>query len=369
VKALCVITSPAPDQLIREAQAKDVELFAGIPADVVQSFEFAKELIYLRPMCYDAIVTNFSSDILLDRDRFMATGGSSFTYDVANSFVSYALKMNPFSAIVIYSGASSHIARATQSSYGDRISWVDKGNDLDASRLEIAKRLLECLCEYQFVLDKADNIRVVQGASRSPFRFQPTKSVEIVVKPHLKCKRIIFPDEVMEFEYLINKKSVSESELQMFLEAHPTFLLGNRYKYLRSHVYLQRDQEGPLIPDFILEPVNPFDYWKVIDLKLPNDKITKIINDNRKGFNSKILDALHQLREYRDYFDNPVYRERMGDVGITAFKPELSVIVGRDYGNLTMEDVIKARCDLKDLEIITYEELLERVKQSFWLVG
>jgi len=132
---------------------------------------------------------------------------------------------------------------------------------------------------------------------------------------------------------------------------------------------LERIEEGkgPLIPDFILEPVSSSDFWKILELKRPNEKIVRIFNDNRKGFNSKILEVVQQLREYRDYFENPVYRRRLSDIGITVFRPQLSVIIGRDYGQLTIEEIIKAKADFGNIEITTYEELIEKARQMIWL--
>jgi len=380
MKALCVQTSFLPDPFFVELRAREASMLREETAgDLVRSFAQAEALIKESPMSYDAIVSTFSPDEIITGRRpvssYMSMAGIQRSdyplYTIARSFVSKALTMNPFAAIVIYSGAHPSVAADIVSEFGDRIGWVSKGGDPDADRPALQTTLLQSLCEYQLVLDDSDNVRVVQQASRSPVLFHTQGPLQVAVRPHFGCKRIIFPNELKEFEYLINKKDASERELQMFLEAHPSFLLGNRYKSMRSHVYLHREEEGkgPLIPDFMLEPVNPFDFWKIVDLKLPDEKIVKIINDNRKGFSGKILDALHQLREYRDYFDNSQYRERMGEIGIKAFKPEISVIIGRDYCSLSIEDMIKARCDLEGLNVITYTELLEQAKRMAWLRG
>lgn len=377
MRALCVQVWPSPDQEQLDKEDTMLRDIVGV-GEFSRSFSEAESLISKSPMSYDAIVTNFCPDSLITRRESPSSlalaqlvHSSWPLYRIAFSFVSNLLNLNPFAAVVVYSGAGPNVAIHVKNELGDRIGWVGKSGTPEQDRLKLQTTLLKCLSEYQLVLDDRNNVRVVQQASRSPVLFSPEKRALVAVKPHFGCKRVIFPNEMMEFEYLINKKDVSEHELQMFLKSHPTFLLGNRFKSMRSHVYLRRDEEGKgsLIPDFMLEPVNPFDFWKVVDLKLPNDKIVKIINDNRKGFSSKVLDAIHQLREYRDYFDNHVYRERMGELGITAFKPEVSVIIGRDYGSLTIEDVIKARSDLSGLEVITYTELLERAKRMAWLLG
>ena len=59
----------------------------------------------------------------------------------------------------------------------------------------------------------------------------------------------------------------------------------------------------------------------------------------------------------------------MANEGIKAFKPEISVIIGRDYGGLSFDEVIKAKCDFSSLEVITYIELLDRIKSMAWLLA
>jgi hypothetical protein len=295
-------------------------------------------------------------------------------YGPAREKVSQILNAHPFAGIVLYSGANESFLRKEAIDLGHRVRWVEKGDTSkpDQYRADLSRIRGEigiALCEYRLGVDESGRVRLIQNASRSPIRVLPQDLSDVVVRPHFVVRRVICSAELQEFEYLINQQDTTEHEIHTFLEAHPELLLGTRYKTLRSHIYLARgdDSLGPLIPDFLLEPINASDFWKIVELKLPTDRIIRVINDNRKGFSAKILQAAQQLRVYKDYFDNPVYRQRMKDIGVEAFKPELSVIIGKDYGGLSIDEIIRTRADFSNLEVMTYTDLLERARAMSWL--
>lgn len=355
------------------------DMLRNLPSDLVRSYSEALSRLENNPYRYDVIISTFTPDeILSPQDRCLfprqeVLSLSAEYYSQAYKFMSVMLERNPFRTFVIYSRASQWDKDEALFHFGQRLQWIEKGSSLepvsrDKKTLQIA--ILRSLCEYQICLDRTDRFRIRQASSRMPIAFRSRlPDHDVLVMPHFDNTILIYEKEIKEFEYIINKPNPSEKEIHLFLESHPGFLLGGRYRSLRSHIYLRRDDEGKgiLVPDFILEPVNPTDFWKIIDLKLPNQKIVRTINDNRKGFSAKIQEVIYQLREYRDYFDNPVYRSRMETIGITAFKPEVTVIIGRDYGEFSREEVLKAKLDYKGVEILTYTELLKRVKEMKWL--
>src|SRR5262249_46616902 len=148
---------------------------------------------------------------------------------------------------------------------------------------------------------------------------------------------------------------------------HPWFLLEHRYGTIRSQVRLVREEKPDLVPDFILEPVSQTDFWKIVELKLPSARMVRRFSANRVTLSAAITEALAQLREYRDYFDDPTSRRQLRELGIHAFKPEICVIIGRDYGNLNVEETLSAKRDFGELEVVTYNELVERAKRMTWL--
>ena len=69
-----------------------------------------------------------------------------------------------------------------------------------------------------------------------------------------------------------------------------------------------------------------------------------------------------QLRTYRDYFDDHTRREEVKQkYGFTAFRPKMSVIVGRTAG---IDPVLykQIRDGVADLEVVTYDDLLTKAK-------
>jgi hypothetical protein len=59
-------------------------------------------------------------------------------------------------------------------------------------------------------------------------------------------------DEIQELESLINNPRTRELELQEFFEVHPHFFRMWDFREIHPHVYLVREDDEPLIPDFIL---------------------------------------------------------------------------------------------------------------------
>ena len=207
--------------------------------------------------------------------------------------------------------------------------WINKGDNYQVDKKILETNVVQSLTEYQITLDDNNVFLFEPSISRSPIKLDfDNPEVNLFIKTHFDNPNLIYKNQIEEFNYLINQPNISEETIHKFLDSHPQFLLGSRYKRLRSKVQLKRDEgHGPLIPDFILEPVNQNDFWKIIDLKIPNIDITKSLI-NREGFNSQIMNVLNQLKKYKNYFDNPVYRRRLSEIGINAYKPAVSVIIG-----------------------------------------
>jgi hypothetical protein len=185
----------------------------------------------------------------------------------------------------------------------------------------------------------------------------------IIASPYLisDLTRTCLGEEIDEFEHLINDVATSERQLQRFFEAHPKFLLGRQYQSLHAQIVLERDQRGPLIPDFVLQPFDR-SFCDIVDLKLPREPVV-VGSENRKRFSAAIYEASAQLRKYRDYFDDEGNRMSVKKrYGVTAYRPRLAVIIGR-----------AARCDetlyrqiqdgVKDIDIVTYDDLVRRAKR------
>ncbi|WP_299617432.1 Shedu anti-phage system protein SduA domain-containing protein [Pelagibius sp.] len=172
--------------------------------------------------------------------------------------------------------------------------------------------------------------------------------------------------EVAEFEWLINKHDVSEYDIQRFLEDHPHFLLGIEYKQLHSQLTLVRGDREDLRPDFFLEKLDG-DFCDIVELKLPRSKLV-VGKPNRRTFSSGVISALGQLREYRNYFDDPAHRKAFHNTyGLTAYKPRIQVVIGRKSDFLDPYERQALQEEVSHLEILTFDDILERVRNQLRL--
>jgi len=176
-----------------------------------------------------------------------------------------------------------------------------------------------------------------------------------------------FRSAVEEFEYLLNNPRTKECAYQAFFENHPDFILNDEYKKAYPHLTLERD-EGPLIPDFLLEPIEESSLIDVLDLKLPTTNIY-VLKKNRMRFSSAVMEAVAQLREYQMFFDEKENRERIRNkYGLLAYRPKMIVIIGR-RGNIDPISERKIQSDFPQLILRTYDEVLLRAKKKIGEIG
>jgi hypothetical protein len=164
-----------------------------------------------------------------------------------------------------------------------------------------------------------------------------------------------------ELEELINSPYPTERRLQDFFERNPHFLHGDLYAEARPHILLQRDNAGPLIPDFVLRPHNPHALCDLLELKLPSARLV-VGNNNRKRLSAAVSEACAQLREYRDYFEVLENRKAVEALhNLRLFRPRLIVVIGR-RDRYPAIDLRRAETDVPNLIITTYDDLIERAR-------
>lgn len=345
--------------------------------DLVFSYTEALKILQ-KVNSFDLIITSFTPhDLLSVQDlineaylKSIARSKNKFrerSYDSAYFYLSELKKYAKTNKFIIYTKIEEPniIVKDFLSIKKIDFEWIPKTTDEIHDQQNLKNSVFDLLSEYSLSISENGEYNLTQALSRSAVNIEDSNlDISLIAKPHFQTSRLI--EDLEEFTFLINQKNISEEKIHNFLLAHPKFLLGNRYKSIRSKVQLKRDDQGPLIPDFILEPVSNYDFWKIVDLKLPDVGITSSPL-NREGFNSQIMKAINQLSKYRSYFDNPKYRKSLSNIGISAYKPTLSVIIGRDYGKLNSTQVIESKEPLNafNFEVVTFNELIEQSKQYF----
>lgn len=170
--------------------------------------------------------------------------------------------------------------------------------------------------------------------------------------------------EIEEFEWLINGSNVAEYDIQKFLEKHPRFLLGIEYKSLHSQLTLVREDKPDLRPDFFLERADG-SLCDILDVKLPDAKLV-VGRQNRRTFSAAVMSALGQLGEYRRYFDDTSNRNKFNAAyGLKAYRPKVQVLIGRSSGFRDFEEREALKEALSHLQILTFDDILGRVRQQY----
>lgn len=122
---------------------------------------------------------------------------------------------------------------------------------------------------------------------------------------------------------------------------------------------LAREGEGPLIPDFLLEPFDQNGLADLLELKLPKVPIVVGTKDRRR-LSAKVAEAVAQLRTYGDYFDDPrnitSLRERYG---LTVYRPRMFVLIGRRQA---LDPVAMRRLE-GDVTLWTYDDIIDRARR------
>jgi anti-sigma B factor antagonist len=185
----------------------------------------------------------------------------------------------------------------------------------------------------------------------------------VMAAPHILSTGAgtVLHEILREFEELINSPRVKEEDIHQFLDRNPGLLLGHEYRHFHSKVLLEREDTGPLIPDFILQPFDQ-ELCDLLELKLPSEPLI-VGTANRKRFSGAVHAATTQLRTYRDYFEDRAKREGIfSRYGIKAYRPRLSVVIGRapEIDPIEYRRIAESYMDVK---VLTYDDLLKRAKR------
>ena len=178
----------------------------------------------------------------------------------------------------------------------------------------------------------------------------------------LDAESLRLADAVEEFEDLINHPRVRESDMQLFLERHPDFILSEEYR--RAHCRIVLESSGGagarLIPDFVIEPLDPFGLADLLELKHPTANVI-VLKQSRRRYSASVREACAQLLEYSQFFEEKRNRDAVADrYGLVAFRPRLFVVIGRRPPVSRIE--LRGLDDLPSRVVLhTYDDLLARV--------
>lgn len=208
-----------------------------------------------------------------------------------------------------------------------------------------------------------NKIRVVSVSKDGAYRFIDGNESTHGILYIASAEALSVKSAIEELECLMNNPNSKESAFQDFFERYPKLITNDEYKRAHSHVTLSRD-EGNLIPDFLLEPLDQNSLCDILELKLPTEQIY-VIRKNRISYSSAVIEACAQLREYSRYFDEKANRDKITNrYGLLAYKPKMIVIIGRkgDIDPISRQNI---HSDIPQLVLRTYDEILSRAKARF----
>lgn len=167
-----------------------------------------------------------------------------------------------------------------------------------------------------------------------------------------------------EFERLINEPKVPESALQEFFEEYPEFLLADQFEAMYPQVVLPANSQGvQLRPDFILRPFAGVSYEpEIVELKLPHQQVVKLTRSH-VGLYDPVHKAIDQLRSYARAFEDERSREEIArQLGFTAHRPALALIVGRAEDLPANRITAMAKERMEPVQLRTYDDVLLRFR-------
>ncbi|MBS1494176.1 MAG: DUF4263 domain-containing protein [Bacteroidetes bacterium] len=177
--------------------------------------------------------------------------------------------------------------------------------------------------------------------------------------------------QINRFIELCGDKNTTEPMITTFLEqSENLFILSMAFfgKKIRAQLLCEWQSEiKPSIkPDFFI--VGPNGFANIIEFKLPYLKSKTITGRaNRETFSAEIQSYISQTRAYESYFDDPNNRKWFEDkYGFKVHKPKRILVVGRrwDFTNEEWRDIV---ADFKNVEIITYDDLVDGVTAQFYI--
>jgi len=175
--------------------------------------------------------------------------------------------------------------------------------------------------------------------------------------PARRTDRLLRP-ELSRFEDLVRNPKTTESEIQRFLECHPTVFEAMGYRNVYSQVVLAREDGTSLRPDFILEPLGR-PWCDILDLKLPTGSIA-VGRRDRKALASAVHELVAQLREYAAYFEDERLAKRVQDAyGIRCYRPRLIGVIGRDPNLADERQKRRMMTAYSDVSVVTFDELFK----------
>ncbi len=172
----------------------------------------------------------------------------------------------------------------------------------------------------------------------------------------LASSRSRLPDmetKVRQFERMLASRRFKERDLQRFLR-HEFWMFGAEYR--RARAERQAGIKGR--NDFLLE--RDVGYHDVVELKLPSDPL--FVGGPKLRMSGELKNAVSQMVSYLHYY----YKHYLSDKDQTRMDvlyPKGLIVIGRRVDS-ERETLAAHNAVLHRIEIVTYDDVLDRAKQA-----
>lgn len=177
--------------------------------------------------------------------------------------------------------------------------------------------------------------------------------------------------QLNRFIELIGNNQTSETEITSFLDKEENqFILTmgffSKQVFHQLKCEWQSEKKPNIIPDYFA--LQPNGFANIVEFKLPNLKSsTQTGKENRETFSAEINSYISQTRNYKTYFDDPNNRNWFEEkYDFKVFHPKRYLVMGRrwDFKSDDWKEIIS---DYKDIEILTYDDLIDGVVAQFYM--
>jgi len=179
-------------------------------------------------------------------------------------------------------------------------------------------------------------------------------------------------ERLNRFIEFIGDKKHSEPDITTFLSKEENQFILSMY-FSAKEIFPQKlckwqsEEKEDIKPDFFV--LRPNGFADIVEFKLPYIKNNAIVGKpNRETFASEINSYISQTRNYKYYFEDPNNRKWFKEqYNFDVVKPRRFLVVCRraDFSSDNWKEIIS---DYNDIEIITYDDLVDGVTAQFYTV-
>lgn len=171
----------------------------------------------------------------------------------------------------------------------------------------------------------------------------------------------LIPNAILSrFQRLISTPNVSEADITVFLHSHPELVLSLGYCTARPMICLTDPDSNSFLPNFILEIPNSRGH-SILNLGSPTT--APFTSDPFLRMSTELTRAIGQLRASADVFSRSTERRAFERLhGVTGFRPELIVVMGRSTNFASLQERQNAEDQLGKVRLLTYDDMIAYAK-------